>query len=53
MKKTHVPDLSNTSRQCHNRQLALRFHAILRAGTSVGSGTRTSAGISAESSAGT
>jgi hypothetical protein len=42
--KTHVPDLSTTGRQYHNRQLALRFCAILGAGTSVGSSTGTSAG---------
>jgi hypothetical protein len=50
--KTHVPDLSTTGRQYHNRQLALRFCAILGAGTSVGSSTRTSVGSSAGSSAG-
>jgi hypothetical protein len=51
MKKTHVPDLSITGRQCHNRQLTLHFCAILSVGMSVGSGTRTSAGTSAGSSA--
>jgi hypothetical protein len=40
--KTHVLDLSITGRQYHNRQLALRFCAILGVGTSVGSGTGTS-----------
>jgi hypothetical protein len=46
--KTHVLDLSITGRQYHNRQLALRFCAILGAGTSVGSGTGTSAGSSVQ-----
>jgi hypothetical protein len=53
MKKTHVPDLSITGRQCHNRQLALRFCAIPGAGTSVGSSTGTSVGTSVRSSDGT
>jgi hypothetical protein len=50
--KTHVPDLSTTGRQYHNRQLALRFCAILGAGTSVGSSTGTSVGTSVRSSVG-
>jgi hypothetical protein len=53
MKKTHVPDLSITGRQCHNHQLTLHFCAILSAGMSVRSSTGTSAGTSAGSSAGT
>jgi hypothetical protein len=44
--KTHVLDLSISGSQYHNRQLALRFCAILGARTSVGSGTGTSAGSS-------
>jgi hypothetical protein len=48
MKKTHVTDLSITGRQCHNRQLALRFCAILGAGTSARSSTGTSVGSSDE-----
>jgi hypothetical protein len=49
--KTHVPNLSITGCQYQNRQLALRFCAILGVGTSVGSGTGMSVGTSAESSA--
>jgi hypothetical protein len=53
MKKTHVPNLSITNCQCHNRQLALHFCAILGVGMSLGSGIGISAGTSARSSVGT
>ena len=51
MKKTHVPDLSITGRQCHNRQLALRFCVGRGVGWSVGSSARMSTGRSVGSSA--
>ena len=51
--KTHVPNLSIIGYQYHNRQLVLRFCAILGAGTSVRSGTETSARTSVRSSVGT
>ena len=50
--KSYVPDLSTTGRQYHNRQLALRFCAILGVETIVESSTRMSAGSSARSSVG-
>jgi hypothetical protein len=45
--KTHVPNFSTIGRQYHNRQLALRFCAVLGVGMSAGSSTGTSAGSSA------
>ena len=46
MNKTHVPDSPITSRQYHNRQVALHFCARHGIGHSVRSGTRSSAGRS-------
>jgi hypothetical protein len=50
MNKTHVPDFPITGRQCHNRQVTLRFCAGRGAGRSVGSSAGTSAGRSVGSS---
>ena len=47
MNKTHVSDFPITGRQCHNRQVTLRFCAGRGAGRSV----RMSVGMSAGSSA--
>ena len=50
--KIHVLDLSTSGRQYHNRQLALRFCAILGVETSARSSMGTSAGSSARTSVG-
>jgi hypothetical protein len=48
MKKTHVPYLSITGRQCHNHQLALHFCVILGAEMSAELSVGSSVGSSAE-----
>jgi hypothetical protein len=50
MNKTHVSDFPITGRQCHNRQVTLRFCAGRGVGQSVGLSVGTSARRSAGSS---